>query len=65
MRGYYGLKPGSSFYFWEPKKFQMRDEGAFPKKFSSSYAREWPLAWTDIDDDRPRGDAVGRRRRRR
>ena len=110
LRGYYGLRPDTSFYFWEPKKFQvknlrpkrekeregggrqaaqgfffaervpvswrlcpaprpsfslelhhacfaspcakMRDEGTFPAKFTSPYAREWPMAWTDIDDDR-------------
>jgi len=23
MRGYYGLDPGSSFYFWGPKKYQV------------------------------------------
>ena len=39
-----------SFYFWEPKKYQMRDGGLFPTKFSSSYAREWPIAWTNLDD---------------
>ena len=40
----------SSFYFWEPKKYQMRDGGLFPAKLTSSYAREWPIAWTNLDD---------------
>ena len=31
---------------------QMRDGGLFPAKFTSAYAREWPLAWTAIDDDK-------------
>lgn len=50
IRGYYGEDTAkTSFYFWKPKKYQMRDFGAFPEKFTSPYAREWSVAWQDID----------------
>ncbi len=51
LRGYYGEDTAkTSLYFWEPKKFQMRDGGRFPQKFTSAYAREWSVAWEQIDE---------------
>ena len=47
---YYGEDTSkTSFYFWNPKKYQMRDAGSFPEKFTSAYAREWSVAWENLD----------------
>jgi len=50
MRGYLGMENRSNWYFFLPKKyaFQNHDKEWWPEL--PFYKREWPIAWTDIDD---------------
>jgi len=49
MRGYHGMSKYSSFYSWNPVKYEMQ-KGAF---FGSSneFKREYPIGWVGIDGD--------------
>mmetsp|Transcript_11694 Transcript_11694/g.15268 ORF Transcript_11694/g.15268 Transcript_11694/m.15268 type:complete len:621 (-) Transcript_11694:154-2016(-) len=50
MRGYLGFENRSNWYFHKPKKeaFQHHDKEWWPD--TPFYKREWPVAWTDIDE---------------
>ncbi len=49
MRGYYGMSKFTSFYSWNPVKYEMQ-KGPF---FSSEnkFEREYPVGWVGIDGD--------------
>lgn len=50
MRGYYGMSKYSSFYGWNPVKYDMQKKGHFFEP-SNEFKREFPIGWVAIDGD--------------
>jgi len=50
MRGYYGMSKQSSFYSWNPVKYEMQ-KGPFFEP-SNDFKREYPIGWVGIDGDK-------------
>jgi hypothetical protein len=57
LRGYYGMSKYSTFYSWNPKKYEMQNGDFFAP--SNEFNREYAIGWIAIDgDEKVFGDHV-------
>lgn len=57
LRGYYGMSKYSTFYSWNPKKYEMQNGDFFAP--SNEFNREYAIGWIAIDgDEKVFGDNV-------
>jgi len=49
MRGYYGMSKFTSFYSWNPVKYEMQKGPFFSNE--NKFEREYPVGWVGIDGD--------------
>ena len=49
MRGYHGMSKYTSWYSWNPVKFEMQTGPFFSS--SNEFKREYPIGWVGIDGD--------------
>ena len=50
MRGYYGMSKFSSWYSWNPVKYEVQKGSFFST--SNEFKREYPIGWIGIDGDK-------------
>jgi hypothetical protein len=49
LRGYYGMSKYTTFYGWNPVKYDMQKDIFFAS--SNEFKREYPIGWIEIDGD--------------